>query len=119
MSLDEVLANARAKHPDRSPELIAYLVQARLQTSMSAFDVLTPPNPDYRQLVSSIDVPTLLVTAEHGVVSPALAAELQSVNSKLQVETIAKAGHGIHYDQPERFAAIVKSFLHSLDTVIP
>lgn len=118
MSLNEVVADARTKHPDRSPELIERIARARLQTSMSAFDVLTPPNPDYMQLVSSIDVPTLLVIGENGVVSTEVAAELQCVNPKFQVEKIPKAGHGLHYDQPERFAAVIKSFLYSIDTVI-
>ncbi len=114
MSLDEVLADARTRHPQRSSELLELLARARLQTRMSAFDVLTPPNPDYMQLVSSIDVPTLLVIAENGVVSSEVAAELQCVNSKFQVEKIPNAGHGVHYDQPERFAAVVKSFLYSI-----
>ena len=113
--MHEIVADARRKHPDRSPELIELLAQARLQTRMSAFDVLTPPNPDYSQLVRSIEVPTLLVTAEHGVVSPTVAVDLQGVNPKIQVETILKAGHGLHYDQPERFAAVVNSFLRSLE----
>lgn len=115
MSLHEIVADARRKHPDRSPELIELLAQARLQTRMSAFDVLTPPNPDYSQLVRSIEVPTLLVTAEHGVVPSTVAVDLQGVNPKIQVETILKAGHGLHYDQPERFAAVVNSFLRSLE----
>ncbi len=115
MSLNEIVADARTKHSDRSLELIKLIARARLQTSMSAFDVLTPPNPDYMQLVSSIDVPTLLVIAENGVISPTMAAELQCVNPKFQVEKIPKAGHGIHYDQPERFAAVVKSFLRSAE----
>jgi N-formylmaleamate deformylase len=118
MSLNEIVADARTKHPDRSSELIELIARARLQTSMNAFDVLTPPNPDYMQLASSIDVPTLLVIAENGVVSSTLAAELQCVNPKFQVEKIPKAGHGVHYDQPERFAAIVKSFLRSVDMVV-
>jgi N-formylmaleamate deformylase len=118
ISLNEVVTDARTKHPQRSSELIELIARARLQTSMSAFDVLTPPNPDYMQLVSSIDVPTLLVIAENGVVSPTVVAELQRVNPKFQIEKISKAGHGVHYDQPERFAAVVKSFLRSIDTVI-
>lgn len=114
MSFDEIVADARTKHPDRTPELIALIARACLETSMSAFDVLTPPNPDYEQTVSSIHVPTLLVTSENGVVSSATAAGLQSLNPRLWVEGILRAGHGLHYDQPERFAAVVKSFLHSL-----
>lgn len=93
------------------------IARARLQTSMSAFDVLTPPNPDYVQIMRSVDVPCLLVLGDKGVVLPAVAAELQRINPKVQVEIIQNAGHGVHYDQPERFAAVVKSFLHSIDKV--
>jgi pimeloyl-ACP methyl ester carboxylesterase len=114
MSFDEIVADARAKHPVRSPELIELITRARLQTSMSAFDVLTPPNPDYMQLASSIDVPTLLIIGENGLVSPTVAGELQLVNPKFKVEKIPNAGHGVHYDQPERFAIVVMSFLRSI-----
>jgi N-formylmaleamate deformylase len=111
MSLDEIVAEARARHPQRSPEFLELIARSRLQTSLRAFEVLKQPYPDYKQWVRSIDVPALLVIGEQGVVSSELATELQGVNPKLQVEKIPNAGHGLHYDQPERFAAIVKSFL--------
>lgn len=69
--------------------------------------------------MSAIDVPSLLVIGETAsVVSPAVAAELQRLNPGFQVEQIREAGHGVHYDQSERFAAVVKSFLRSIGTVI-
>jgi N-formylmaleamate deformylase len=117
-SLDELLAEARRRHPDRSSQTLDLLARARLQTSIRAFDVLTPPNPDYTQVVSAIDVPSLLVIGDAGVVSLAMAAELQRLNPRFQVEQIPEAGHGLHYDQPERFAAVVKSFLCSLPAVM-
>lgn len=111
-SLDEVVAEARIRHPDRSWDTLELIARARLQTSMRAFDVLTPPNPEYMQLVSAIDVPSLLVIGDTAsVVSPAVATELQRLNPRVHVEQIREAGHGVHYDQPERFAAVVKSFL--------
>jgi pimeloyl-ACP methyl ester carboxylesterase len=111
-SLDEMVAEARIRHPDRTWDTLELIARARLQTSMSAFDVLTPPNPEYMQLVSAIDVPSLLVIGDTAsVVSPAVATELQRLNPRVQVEQIREAGHGVHYDQPERFAAVVKSFL--------
>ncbi len=113
-SLDELVAEARRRHPDRSSLTLDLIARARLQTSISAFDVLTPPNPDYKQLVNAIDVPVLLVIGDAGVVSPAMAAELQLVNPRIHVERIPSAGHGVHYDQPERFATVVKSFLISI-----
>jgi len=119
MSLDEVVAEARIRHPDRSLDTIELIARARLQTSMGAFDVLTPPNPNYMQVVSAIEVPSLLVIGgSAGVVSPDVAADLQRLNPRLQVEQIPEVGHGLHYDQPERFAVVVKSFLRSIGTVI-
>jgi pimeloyl-ACP methyl ester carboxylesterase len=82
---------------------------------MSAFDVLTPPNPEYHQLVSTICVPILLVIGDVGaVVSLETARELQSLNPRVRVEQIQDAGHGVPYDQPERFEAVVRSFLRTV-----
>ena len=117
MSLDEVVAEARVRHPNRSSETLELFARARLQTSMSAFDVLTPPNPDYKLLVSKIDVPSLLVFGDKGVVPSAVAEELQLLNPRFQVEQIRNAGHGLHLDQPERFATVIKSFLRSIGIV--
>jgi len=116
LSLDQcdVLAEARARHPRRSSEMVELLASARLQTRMSAFDVLAAPNPEYHQLVSTIDVPGLLVMGDAGVVSLETASELQRLNSRLRVEQLRDAGHGVPYDQPERFAAVVRSFLRSV-----
>ncbi len=113
-SLEEVIAEARTKLPDRSPETLELSARARLQTSMNAFEVLKPPNPDYKLLVSKIDVPVLLVFGDRGVVSSDVAMELQQINPGLQVEEIPDAGHALHMDQPERFVAVVKAFLHSI-----
>jgi pimeloyl-ACP methyl ester carboxylesterase len=112
MNRDDVLAEARARHPHRSSEMAELLAEARLRTRISAFDVLTPPNPDYRQLVSAIRVPVLLVIGDVGaVVTPEVARELQSLNPRVRVEQIEGAGHGVPYDQPERFEAAVRSFV--------
>ncbi len=119
MSLADVVAEARIRHPDRSLDTIELIARARLQTSMAAFDVLTPPNPDYMQVVSAIEVPSLLVMGgSAGVVSPDVAADLQRLNLRLQVEQIPEVGHGLQYDQPERFAVVVQSFLRAIGTVI-
>jgi N-formylmaleamate deformylase len=109
-----VLTEARRRNAHRNPELVEIVVNARLQARMAAFDVLIPPNPDYRELVGAIRVPTLLIIADGGVVSPETAEELKRFNARLCVEQIRDAGHGLHYDQPGRFAMIVTSFLGSL-----
>jgi len=116
---EELVADLRRRHERRSPELVDLIVQARLQTDVRAFDVLRPPNPDHRELVKCLAVPTLLVVGDVGarvpaVVSRELAAELARLNPRLQVEALADAGHGIPYDQPDRLAAVVRAFLGTL-----
>ncbi len=113
LSLDKatVLAQARGRHPHRSPEIVELVTEARMKTPIHAFDVLTPPNPDYHRLVSAIPVPILLVIADKGVVSLETARELQNLNPRLRVEQIQDAGHGLPYDQPERFEVAVRAFL--------
>ena len=110
----DVVAQLRERHPRRSPELIELLAEARLQTRLQAFDVLTPPNPPYRELVSGFDVPSLLAIGDKGVVSLETARELQNLNPQLRVEQIRDAGHGLPYDRPDRLQAAVRSFLRPL-----
>jgi pimeloyl-ACP methyl ester carboxylesterase len=106
-----VSAEIKARHPHRSCEIVEVLAQAKLQTRMSAFDVLTPPNPDYEQLVREIAVPILLIISDGGVVSLDTARRLQSLNPGLHIEQIADAGHGVPFDQPERFEGAIRSCL--------
>ena len=110
----DVLAEARLRHPHRLSEFVELITDARLQTQITAFDVLTPPNPEYRELVSTICVPVLLVIGDKGVVSLETARELQNLNQHLRYERIPDVGHGLPYDQPDCFAAVVRSFLRSV-----
>jgi N-formylmaleamate deformylase len=111
-----VLADLRTRHARRSDELVELLAGARQQTRINAFDVLTPPNPEYRSLVSAIEVPILFVIGDAGVVSEETARGLQSLNSRIRVELIHGAGHGVQFDQPERFEAVIRSFLTSMSS---
>ncbi|WP_197277126.1 alpha/beta fold hydrolase [Sphingomonas profundi] len=111
MTREDLLAQARLRNPARSEEMIQHLVDARLHTRLRAFDILTPPNPDWRELMKDIDVPVLLVAGDRGVVSPETAWELQRVDSSLRYELIPDAGHGLPYDKPEQLGAVVSAFL--------
>jgi N-formylmaleamate deformylase len=110
----DVLAQLRVRHPHRSSEIVELLAESRLQTRIQAFDVLTPPNPEYRELVGVIYAPILLAIGDNGVISLETARELQNRNPQLKVEQIEDAGHGLPYDQPDRFEAVVRSFLRSV-----
>lgn len=114
-SREDFLAESLVRHSQRSREIIELFAQARFQTSMPVFEVLTPQNPDYLQLINVLDVPSLLIVGDtDAVVSPQMAIELAGLNQCLEVVQIAEAGHGVPYDQPERFSDAVQTFLCSL-----
>lgn len=110
----ELVAQARARHPHRSPELIELQAEARLKTCMGAFEVLAPPNPDYREVVRAIGVPSLLVIGDAPVVTLEMATELCGLNPRLRVEQIRNAGHGLPFEQPARLSEVVRAFLREL-----
>jgi len=107
----DLAAEIAARHPRRSSEIVELLAEARLKTSVHAFDVLTPPNPAYRDVVSAIEVPSLLVIGDAPVVTLEVASELRGLNPRVRIEQIKDAGHGLPFDQPERLAELVASFL--------
>lgn len=115
--LEDLLAELLSRHSHRSHEIVELRARARFQTSIHAFDILKPPNPDYLELVTSLTVPSLLVFGDVGaVISPEVAAELVETNPYLDAVQITGAGHGLPYDQPERLSEIVMTFLRSLTT---
>ncbi len=114
LSKADLIDQARARHPHRPREIIELQAEARLKTRMGAFDVLTPPNPEYRELVCAIDVPTLLVIGDSPVVTLEMATELQRLNARVRLEQVQDAGHGLPFEQPERLGEVVVSFLREL-----
>ncbi|MGA8009984.1 MAG: alpha/beta fold hydrolase, partial [Thiomonas sp.] len=119
LHMDEALAEGRNRHPLRRAEIVRLVAEARMKTRIGALDVLTPPNPDYRQLVTMVDIPILLVIADTGIVSLEMARDLQELNPRVCIQQIQDAGHGLQYDQPERFEAVVRPFLRSLAALEP
>jgi pimeloyl-ACP methyl ester carboxylesterase len=112
---EDLLAEMHGRNNRRSREVIELFTQARFQTCIHAFEILTPPNPNYMQLINTLDIPSLLVIGDVGsVVSLDVAKELAGLNQYLKIVQIPEAGHGLPYDQPEHFSAVVQSFLRSV-----
>jgi len=109
-----LLEAALARHAHRSRELVELQVEARLNTSMAALDILRPPNPPYRELVTALEVPTLLVIGDKPVVTVDMASELCELNPRLRVDQVVDAGHGLPFDQPERLAQTILTFVREL-----
>lgn len=111
----ELIAQARARNPLRSPELLDLQAEARLKTHLNAFEVLTPPNPAYRDVVRAIRVPTLLVYGDQSpVVTCEMATELRAINPHLCIEGVRDAGHALPFEQPEHLAELIRAFLSAL-----
>ncbi len=111
---EDVLAQIRLRHPQRSAEMTELIADARLHTHLNAFEVLTPPNPEYRELIRSLRASLLLVLGSNGVVSLETALELQRLSPYVSYELIPDVGHGLPYDQPERVGESVKMFVRTL-----
>jgi pimeloyl-ACP methyl ester carboxylesterase len=110
-SKEALFKEAKAKHRYRASAIIEHLIEARLQTSINAFDVLIPPNPEFDELIRNIYIPTLLVLGSEGIISSETARELHDLNPDMQYKLIPDAGHGLPYDEPARLAATVDAFL--------
>jgi pimeloyl-ACP methyl ester carboxylesterase len=110
----DVIADLRARHPRRSAEIVELIADARLNTSVDAFEVLTPPNPAYRDVVRAIDVPIQLVIGGSTIVTRGMATELRGLNPRVRVESIVGVGHGLPFDHSERLAEVTATFLREL-----
>jgi pimeloyl-ACP methyl ester carboxylesterase len=114
-----LLNDAAARHPGRSPELLALQTDARLATDLAAFDVLRPPNPPYRELVRALHLPTLLVIGDRSVVTLDTATELCELNPRLRVGQVDDAGHGLPFEQPVRLAEMILAFVDAIGSGDP
>lgn len=67
---------------------------------------------DFRPLLSSIEIPTLIATVE----GPRL-GYMQKIQNKIprsQLEIVSSAGHALFVDQPEQFNRLLDKFIESL-----
>lgn len=93
--------------------MTAALVASELCSAIKGLVLIDPTfiSPEWRAIIQSIDVPVLLLTGDHGVVSPETAQELANLNPLLRHELIADAGHGLPYDMPDQAGAAMLDFL--------
>ena len=105
-----LLEEALSRPTRRAAELVELQVEARLKMSPAAIDILRPPNPPYRELVSTIAVPTLLVVGDKTIVTFDMAAELRDRNPNVRIARVDNAGHGLPFDHPTQLAQSILDF---------
>jgi pimeloyl-ACP methyl ester carboxylesterase len=69
----------------------------------------------HSELLSRIEAPTLIVWGKQDLFCPRSDQEaLQAAITGSELMTYPRAGHGLHWDEPERFAADIAAFTESL-----
>jgi len=119
MTLEEVIAEGKASNPLWSDAEIRPWAVSKLQFDPSLFTVMRSEMPSYVEQVPKIQCPTLLITAENGIVSVATAEHASSlwVSGKLfQSVRINGAGHNIRREQFAEFMIVLENFLIKIST---
>ena len=109
-SKQALFKEAKAKHRYRASVIIEQMIEARLQTSANAFDVLIPPHPEFDALIRNMDSPALLISGSEDMVSFEMARQLDQLNPDLEFKLLQSMGE-LPYDEPLRLAATVDTFI--------
>jgi pimeloyl-ACP methyl ester carboxylesterase len=90
------------------------MARVRLQWAMGATGKFIWPIPDkgLKKRIHRVRVPTLLVWGKDDrLVPPVYAEEFARRIAGARVETVERAGHAPHLEQPEAVARLVRDFL--------
>jgi N-formylmaleamate deformylase len=113
----EVLARGRTEHAVWSEAELKPWAGSKKQFDPALFERLKMDMTTFEQLVPKINVPTLLITSDEGIVSEeaaARAAELWKSTQPFKYVRIKGAGHNIRREQPAAFMKAVREFLNNL-----
>jgi pimeloyl-ACP methyl ester carboxylesterase len=116
--LESVFRGPATRHPEAFPDEVI----DRFAEQFSVLGSITPPLEYYRnmdrnwalaaELPETVEVPALMVTAEHDpVLRPELAVGMEARVPNLRTVLIEDCGHWTQQEQPERFNEVLLSFL--------
>jgi N-formylmaleamate deformylase len=113
--LQTTIARGRAASPEWAEEEFGPWADAKQHVSMHFLDDLAGAGTlDWRDLLSRVTCPLLLVTSDPergGIVSPEAAQEARRILPSLQVVRLSGAGHNIRREQFDSFVDAVRGFL--------
>jgi N-formylmaleamate deformylase len=113
-SLDELIAEARLEHPAWPDSVINTWCPAKKQLDVNFVSALRLNQTDWPESVPLIACPTLIVIADTdrgGIVSPAVAARVQALNSRCAVVHIPGTGHHVRFEVYDAYMNHVTAFL--------
>jgi N-formylmaleamate deformylase len=118
MSLDEIMAKCRKDSPTWQEIEVPAWAESKQQFDINFVSArMGAHRPDWKGVVRSITVPTLLLTAETtkgAIVSPQITEQAQKINPLIQVAAIPGAGHNIRRESFDAYMEAVRSFLGTL-----
>ncbi len=119
LTREELVAKYRAENPEWLDEEVTLLAETKLQVSPHVVQTFDQPEPPWREALSRIACPILLITADpaKGVFTLDDAREATSLWRDGQVVQIDGAGHMIHFDRYEQFVDAVQAFLAQVEAV--
>ncbi len=116
-TLDELKDQARQEHPTWPDWVIDTWCPAKKQLDPDFLSVLRMNMAGWTDGVPRLTCPTLIVTADPekgGIVTPAIAERVQTMNQKCQIVHVPDAGHHIRFEQYDAYMHHVNAFLQRL-----
>ncbi len=116
-TLEELIDECRTNNPLWSEAEIGPWAAAKLQFDPALFSVNRFEIPSYIEQVPKIQCPTLLITAENGIVSAKTAehaSKLWTSKSPFRSIRIKGAGHNIRRERFDEFMAALNNFLEEI-----
>ncbi len=111
---EELMAAGHRDHPDWHESEFGPWADGKLQARFEIFEVFRDPDGGWRDQVSRIVCPTLLIrgdVAAGGIISEEQAAEAVALNPAVEVAHIAGAGHSIRRTHFAEYMEAVTGFL--------
>lgn len=113
VSLEEIIVLGKEKNPLWSDVEFPAWAASKQQLDKTIFEVANMRKP-WREFVSALAVPTLLITADvsmNAIITPATAQEAATLSPFLQITAVPEAGHNIRRENYPAFIQAVQDFL--------
>ncbi len=115
-SVQEIIAAVRPDLPTWDEIEWQVWAESKKQLSPNAVRRYDAKRPDWREIVSRIEIPTLLIIGDperHSIVTPETAQQAAEINPRIKVVQLKGAGHNIRREQFAGFIAAVRAFLEN------
>ena len=117
MSFEELLVHGKEKHPLWDASEYFQWAKARQLVNPKMVSNITEPRVEWKQLVSQIKCPGLLITGDPdlgAIITSEIADEISQVWKRVEIVNIPGAGHSIRREKYREFRDVIKKYLRKL-----